>query len=124
MAGKSIIPQRSNLQIFKDWAKFTYKDMSDDILERAFGNGELLDSLEHKVISSGDKLEAEFTHLIHGAFQDMGVSKGGYTFKPNKWYAGNMAYSVNKLNEIFLARYGALGMARIREVFPEKIILG
>lgn len=116
---------RSTVEIFKDWAKYTYQDMSDDILENAFASGKLLESLDFEITQySPDKLEVTFTYLLYGAFQDMGVSRGGYTFKPHKWYARNISYSVNKLGEMMLKRYGSLGMARLRETLPDKINLG
>jgi len=124
MAGISINTRRSNAAIVRDWAKFTHKDMSDDILDKAFGDGNLLESLDYSVNVQGERVEVVFEHLMYGAFQDMGVSRGGYTFKPNKWYARNISYSFHKLGEIMLRRTGHLGMVRMREAFPEKIHLG
>lgn len=115
---------RSTVDIFKDWVHFTFKDLSDDILAKAFKDGRLLESLDADIsIHNPDKMEATFTYLLYGAFQDMGVGRGGYSFKPNKWYARNIAYSTGKLSEMMLTRYGALGMARLHETFPKTIII-
>jgi hypothetical protein len=125
MAGKTIVPKRSTSDIVEDWAKYAYQDMSDDILAKAFKDGRLLESLEYSVKRfAPEHIEVTFSYLLYGAFQDMGVNRHGRSFRPNKWYARNMAYSSGKLGEMMMKRYGSLAGIRLSEIFPDKITLG
>lgn len=115
--------KRSTSDIVKDWAKYTDKDLSDAILARASRDFNLLESLEHSIKQFGeDHIEVTFNYLVYGAFVDMGVGRKGYgTFKPIKWYSPNWEYSVTKLGEMMLKRYGRVGMVSILEAFPNII---
>lgn len=114
---------KSTAAIVTDWSKYTEKDLGDAILNKSFKDGSLLESLAHKIRTFGpEHIEVEFQYLLYGAFVDMGVGRQGYgSFKPKKWYSPNWSYSVNKLSEMMLSKYGKIGMVRMLEAFPNII---
>ncbi len=118
-------PVKSTFAIVQDWTKFTTKDFSDDILDNASRTFRLLESLTsstHK--KGGERIEVNFSYLLHGAFVDMGAGRLGYnTFKPRKWYNRNWFYSTNKLAEMMMSRNGRIGQVRMREIYPNIIKL-